>query len=194
MEWLLSDVDRQDRCLEKLKFWVNAIIVHTSHSVGTSETVETAPVAFVGTRKDIVISPSDHERISTILYSNFHRSVIWPSVVEYDKATGANGLCTLSFFPIDNVLGSSDPACIALQTTIESIIEQSQYVNEMRPLSWLRVYDQMVATKRSSLSLVEVEGIAGACGVSANEVPLMLKLFHNMGSIMHRKYVTETYD
>ena len=88
MEWLISSSSETlKRSLAVLTFWINSIVMHTYDAV----TNNTAPIALIGTRKDKVSSPTDHQRISTILYDSFKNSLAWPSVIENNKALGTNG-------------------------------------------------------------------------------------------------------
>ena len=88
MEWLVnSDSKTMARCLATLKFWINSIVVHTLDPI----TNDTAPIAIIGTRKDKISNPADHQRISTILYDNFSNSLAWPHVIENENAIGING-------------------------------------------------------------------------------------------------------
>jgi hypothetical protein len=69
MEWLAGgDAVQQRNCLDYLRFWLNSVVIHTLNKKG-----ETAPVAFVGTRKDTVTDPAVHGRISHLLYETFSR-------------------------------------------------------------------------------------------------------------------------
>jgi hypothetical protein len=75
---------------------------------------ETAPIVFVGTRKDKISNPAQHQVISTILFENFHTSLAWPSVVENENAQFANGLARMFFFPVHNVQERQDPTVVQL--------------------------------------------------------------------------------
>jgi hypothetical protein len=87
MEWLVnSDAITSRRCLSYLKFWLNSVVVHT-----LNRELETAPIVFVGTRKDSIGKPSDHQKISVILHEAFHSSSAWSSVLWNKNGVGANG-------------------------------------------------------------------------------------------------------
>ena len=115
-----KDDSIKEQCLEYLKFWMNSVVVHTLNT----ETNETAPIALVGTRKDKVSSPGDHQKISTILYEAFSNSVAWPFVLENERAEGANGLTNLFFFPVDNTNGRRDPTVVQLMNLVEETIDK----------------------------------------------------------------------
>jgi hypothetical protein len=181
MEWLVgSDDETRVSCLATLKFWVNSIVVHTFDAT----TNETAPVVFVGTRKDKITNPADHQRISTILFESFSTSLAWPSVVENEHAQGANGRARMFFFPVDNVQGRRDPTVVQLMECVERVIDSSAYVHEERPLSYLQALDKLAALNKSFLSYNHAFDIAVKCGVEPSDVTNMLKLFHEMGSLM----------
>ena len=181
MEWLAgSDMETTKRCLATLRFWINSIVVHTYDP----NTNETAPVVFVGTRKDKVSSPADHHKISTVLYDNFSSSLAWPSVVENDNGVGANGRACLFFFPVDNVQGRSDPQVQFLLQQVEQVIDGSDYVHKENPLVYLQTIDKLTALNKSFLTYEEASEVAQKCGVETADVTNMLKLFHEMGTLM----------
>ena len=168
------------RCISTLKFWINSIVVHTLNP----DTNETAPIALIGTRKDKISKPSDHQKISTILYDKFSSSLAWPNVIENDTAVGANGRCSLFFYPVDNVQGRSDPTVVACMKDIERVIDQSDYVHKEQPLVYLQTIDKLTSLKKSFLSFDEAADVAVKCGVPLAGVTHMLKLFHEMGILM----------
>ncbi len=190
MEWLVEDSPKKniEQCLDYLKFWVNSIIVHTSNTVAGSNTVRTAPIAFVGTRKDIVSGDFQHKAISSLIYDTFRSSIAWPNVIEYQNMS-CNGKDSydLCFFPIDNTLSGLDPVANTLQAEIEKVIDQSEYVHKEQPLTWLRVLDTFSALDSNSLTFNEVMRISAQCNVPEDEVKDMLLFFHQMGMLMFCK-------
>lgn len=187
MEWLVgNDQATKSQCLDTLKFWINAIVVHTYNN----ELKETAPVFLVGTRKDKVSSPADHHKISTILYENFSSSLAWPNVIENNKNSGANGIASMFFYPVDNVAGRNDPSVQALLSDIERTIDNSDYVHVERPLAYLQTLDTLTSLGVSFLSYEDAVDVASKCGVASDQVIDMLSLFHNMGMLMfHGKVI-----
>lgn len=153
------------------------------------ETGETAPIALIGTRKDKIASPADHQKISTILYDQFCSSLAWSNVIENENAVGENGRARLFFYPVDNVQGRSDPTVAACMKDIESVIDQSDYVHKEQPLVYLQTLDKLASLNKNFLSFDEAMGVAQKCGVPVDEVTHMLKLFHEMGIVMfHGNY------
>jgi hypothetical protein len=112
------------------------VVVHTLNKEG-----KTAPVLFVGTRKDLVASKTEHQNISTFLFNTFHTNMTWRQVLLFHGGEGANGKADLCFFPVDNTLSRADPVMGRLLETIEKAIDDSDYVHEERPLSWLQTLD-----------------------------------------------------
>jgi GTPase SAR1 family protein len=80
-----SNVTVREGCLSTLSFWLNSIIMHTYDEV----TGKTAPIFIVGSHKDVVPSPADHQHVSEQLQERFGQSVAWPSVVPYVDTTAA---------------------------------------------------------------------------------------------------------
>ncbi|KAJ1430248.1 hypothetical protein B484DRAFT_395990, partial [Ochromonadaceae sp. CCMP2298] len=180
MEWLEGgDAVQQLACLDYLRFWLNSVVIHTLNNKG-----ETAPVAFVGTRKDIVSDPKQHGRISALLYDTFSSSVAWPYVLENEHGVGSNGRTTLCFYAVDNTLGRGDPTTKQLLTDVERVISEAAYVKEEKPLVWLQVLDRLAAEKKSFLTLAEVEQAAAVCGMGKEELPALLRFLHGMGALM----------
>jgi hypothetical protein len=73
--------------------------------------------------------------------------------------------------------------------SVERVIDESSYVHEERPLSYLRTLDKLAALNTSFLSYDHAFDIAVKCGMEPSDVTNMLQLFHEMGSIMfHGKH------
>ena len=173
-----SDLKVVSKCLDSLRFWISSIVMHTS----SIDNPEPAPIALIGTRE--VSSPLDHQRISTILYETFSRSIAWGSMIEYDTAVGVNGRTTLNFFPVDNVSGRKDPSVIDCMKIIENTIDSSTYVHQEQPLVYLQTLDKLTSVKETFLKFDDVIAISGQCGVPIANVKHMLTLFHEMGMLM----------
>ena len=107
-------VEMRQQCLKLLRFWINSIVIHTMHFLEGSHNIEVASWVLVGTRRDRVSSPADHESISTILYDTFSSNPAWSAIVENREAEGRNGRSDLWFFPVDNTKGIKDPTLIKL--------------------------------------------------------------------------------
>ena len=183
MEWLLSMGPLRQQCLDYLKFWMNSIIVHTfdAHS-GT-----TAPLILVGTRKDIVRSPADHEKISILLFDTFSRSKAWPSVIDNPRGTGVNGTCTLWFYPVDNTLGRNDDSLRQMSTAVERAMNDGPFTHKKVPLTWLRLLDELLQGTNQSCwySLTNVAKMATTCGVHPKEeLKYALRFLHEMGILL----------
>lgn len=104
-----SGEEKRNECLDSLRFWLNSITIHSFNE----ETQKIASVLIVGTRKDQVTAPSDHEKISKIIVNEFSDHPVWPSVV----SNPANA--KVCFFPVNNRLSIQD-------TTIHELINSIQ--------------------------------------------------------------------
>jgi hypothetical protein len=122
MEWLIGSAGPavRDECIRYMSFWLNSVIIHTQDNDGTI-----APIFIVGTRKDRITSPADHQAISTLLYNLFCSSLAWSSVIENNGAEGPFGKADLCFFPVDNTLGNKDTTIQKLLHLVETSIDQS---------------------------------------------------------------------
>lgn len=72
-----SSSERLESCMIQLRFWMNSIAIHSFDSKNN----EMAPILFVGTRKDLLKDPIQHEHISNVLYTQFQNHNAWPFVV-----------------------------------------------------------------------------------------------------------------
>jgi GTPase SAR1 family protein len=181
MEWLASSADLaiREECIRYMSFWLNSVIIHSRN-----EKEEIAPVVFVGTRKDLITSPEEHQAISTSLYNIFSNSPAWSYVIENNGATVQFGKADLCFFPVNNKLGNQDPTVQKLLQLIESAIDASNYVHVERPLSWFKVLDIFKSKNVPYLKYSEVVSIVVSCNISDHRVPTLLRFFHEMGILM----------
>jgi GTPase SAR1 family protein len=129
----------QEECLDYLRFWVNSIAIHSFDA----KRQEIAPIFFIGTRKDIISLPKEHEIIAKLLTSSFQNHKIWPFVIPNHHGIGNKGNTTFPFFPVDNTLGIRDIVIQQLLTKMEKTIEVSYYSNLEIPLIWLKAIDKM---------------------------------------------------
>jgi GTPase SAR1 family protein len=181
MEWLSCAADPaiREECVRYLSFWLNSVLIHTQNEKG-----EVAPIFLVGTRKDLITSPAEHQQISTFLYNAFCNSLVWSYVIENNGAEGPFGKADLCFFPVNNKLGNQDPTVQKLLQLTEQSIDQSNYVHVERPLSWFQVFDIFKSKNVPYLSYNEVESIVTACDIPKERVSVLLKFFHEMGILM----------
>jgi GTPase SAR1 family protein len=181
MEWLSSSTDPaiRDECIRYMSFWLNSVIIHTQTEKG-----EIAPIIFVGTRKDLIKTPAEHQAISTELYNIFSNSLAWSYVVENNGAEGPFGKADLCFFPVNNKLGNQDPTVQKLLVLVEETIDKSSYVHVERPLSWFQVLDNFKSKNVPYLEYSEVESIVVSCNIPKDRVPTLLRFFHEMGILM----------
>jgi hypothetical protein len=175
MEKLISaDEAVRSHCLSSLQFWINSIVVHTFDR----DRKRIAPILFVGTRKDKVGDTESHRRISESLCVHFCSSLAWPYVIP-------NQTDGLWFYPVDNTEGRSDASAIALLEDIETIIDESPYVQIERPLSYFKFLDNCNAHKGGPLlTLEQAIEMAVTSGVKKDDVIPMLKILHEIGVLM----------
>jgi GTPase SAR1 family protein len=180
MEWLVAEGPERDKALRFMRNWLSSIAVHTYNKT----IALTAPIVIVGTRLDKVASPTDHEKISTLLHEQFSDNLAWQSVVGNEQGRDSNGRAFQWFFPVDNVAGRTGPTMQHLMSVVQGEIDKAEYTHKEVPLTWFKAIDQMGDTKKDCLTLTEVVATAGTCGVSEQEAPLMLSFLHDMGHLM----------
>jgi hypothetical protein len=175
MELFLSEDDeKRESCMKHLKFWMNSICLHTFDE----KSEKTAPVAIVGTRKDIICNAEDHEKISHILKDTFYLSVLWESLL----IEQSNDLC---FFPVNNKQTSSlDITVSQLLKVSQSFLEKVSYVTKQVSLVWLKILDEIKAKLESFLMLSEIIKICSKFSLPPEKVEEMLTYFCEMGILI----------
>ena len=185
---MLSMLDDNNRepSLNELSFWIKSIYMHTLSSV----TGKMAPVFLVGTHKDKVNKPTKLKQISDTIKRRFERHTGWPSIEE-------NG--DLCFFPVNNRISKpngilqylakcfqkkQDVMSFEVLIRIECIVKDSDFVKVSKPLTWLRALDELLATKKSFLTLEEASLIAKENWVEVDAVPLFLSFLNDMGVVL----------
>jgi hypothetical protein len=89
---------------------------------------------------------TEHARISALLEATFAYSVAWPSVVE-NIGSG------LVYFPVNCLLGASDPTLTLLMSGIEHSVRAGTYLSIKRPLSWCKALDSLTELACPVISL-----------------------------------------
>ena len=190
MEEMLSEDEKiRNECIASLSFWVNSVVVHSLSIIRTEDGHEsqvTAPVAFVGTRKDKVPRPADHERISTMLNSLFSKSLIFSNILKNNAGEGRSGANILLFFPVCCNSSEVDPTIASLMKTIERRIEMSDYIHMKKPASWIKTLDSLRSSKtfKDYYMYPEVDAVAASHGVDSADLPNLLRFLHEMGMLM----------
>jgi hypothetical protein len=194
MEWLAAPrtsagggcSSAHDRSLSFLSFWLNSIYLHAKSPDGS-----VAPIFLVGTHKDAINSPTDHEAISLLIYEKFKTSPAFGSVVPFKRGTSSSGLGLLWFYPVDNTQSSADETIAAMKSAICEKLRHEEYLKRVVPMPWLQLFDAMQSTKKLHLALAHVVGMATQFGFPITqpcaeaEVLCMLKFFTESGLLMH---------
>jgi GTPase SAR1 family protein len=174
-----NEKDREE-CLKNIRFWLNAIAIHSYDE----SRKEMAPIFLVGTRKDFISTPEEHEIVSKLLNETFQRHHAWPFIVSHRKGHGKRGTTTFCFYPVDNREGRNDGSIQQILLNMEQEIEKSWFVNEELPLVWLKVIDQMKSLSQPSLTYSTVVNLAKESQMSEKSVPFFLKFLQEMGIAM----------
>jgi ubiquitin/GTPase SAR1 family protein len=188
------------RCKNYLSFWLNSIYLH-ARAQSSQFDGSVAPIILVGTHKDIIYSPKQHEEVSKMLWDEYHSSPVWTSVLSFHEGTVSTGCGLLHFFPIDNSCKRSDQdviddVVVKLQICIQQQLEKEEYLKRKVPLPWLKAFDALVAVKEAYrlayLPFSDVLDIASMCQLPCipghsleREVTKMLKYFTGLGLLMY---------
>jgi len=120
----------RDKCLAMIRYWLDNIALHT----GTGREGRNASLVLVGTHKDMVSDPKEHEKISQLLWSTFGSHVQWPFVTPLKKGIVSTGRGLLWFFPVDNTRtndqteGGRDPVLNQLAVCLEERIQSLDHL------------------------------------------------------------------
>jgi GTPase SAR1 family protein len=135
-----AEENEKEECLKNLRFWLNSVSLHSYDE----ERREMAPIILVGTRKDIVSSPEDHDEISKVLSSNFGKHSCWNFLISNRHGLGKKGNTTFCYFPVSNKLSYDEDATFReFMKEMESAIASSHFMQKKLPLVWLQVMDNI---------------------------------------------------
>ncbi len=174
MEWLStrSSKELKDESLVYLSNWLNLIAMMRNPKIG-----EDCLIYFVGTRKDVVMNPTEHLQISNLLAKAFSGNPVWPCVVKKQD---------LFFYPVNATAGDTEETAFQLLNNIEDSVEKSHYVHMERPISWFQAIDALKQASQKSHCLTYDEGrkLIVSSGIPDGKVPLFLNFMNEMGSLM----------
>ena len=152
--------------VEHLEYWLNSIRLHAKR----------APVILVATHFDAF----KLRKLATVKKIN---KELEPLLSKY-KRIEQNPQGPLRFFPLSNKTGDG---IIAIREQIEAASQRQEFLHLKVSIRWLRTLDVLTNnTKKSYVGLKSVNEVAKKCGVEIeDEVGLMLKLFHELGVLLH---------
>jgi hypothetical protein len=205
-----ATAEEREASLEDIGHWLTSIAIHTTDGGegGDDDVRMTATVVLVGTRKDKLPDSRDQAEISQLLASRFQHHPCWRRLLTCSAGEGRNGRAALWFFPIDNTIGREDLVLGELMAALEESLLASPFVQQMKPITWLRVLD--ILKKRCSdrsptepgggkvggdtqpppesmsLSLQEMTSLAVANGIPEPELPLLLQFLEEIGVTLWR--------
>jgi GTPase SAR1 family protein len=187
MEWLLPGAPEYDECLAYLYFWLCSIWMHAVDlKDGTL-----APILLVGSHKDKVWRPEDHEAISKLLDDRFQYHSVWSQVMRFKEAQVKAARGTLWFFPVDNTIGHKDPVIVKVQQGILERVGNEKYVKLEVPFTWLSALEVL---QKETASCLHIDRVLEICAESSmgglqialrDEVGMMLNFFNEMGLLMY---------
>ena len=173
----ILDDNQREQSLAEMSFWINSIVMHTRDAMSG----KIAPVFLVGTHKDYVNDAVSFVRISQIIEERFQYHLGWPHIQENRNLISGYSSC---YFPVNNKEGLHDDVVLDMMSAIGNVVKLAEYFNESRPLTWLRAFDELMATKKNYLPMTEVTSIAIANGVEEDAVPLFLSFLNEMGVVL----------
>ena len=170
--------------IEHLQHWIEAVVVHTLNPT----TQQTAAVIFVGTHKDVVPAPADHDKASKIIHELLaQRGGGLLRVVPNLKGVGERGVTTHQMFVIDNKAGAADPTLADLRAAVEETAKAEHYVTQTKPVSWLKFADLVraeVSKGSSFINLQKATDVALSVGIPLRDVEPLLLFLHQSGMLV----------
>jgi hypothetical protein len=143
------------------------------------------PIILVGSHKDLVSSPKEHERISKMLCDTCKAAPAWSSVEHFTIDTTPSDKVSQCFFPVDNKHGSKDRVITEIKKTVQEVVKKEKYIKKQVPFAWLKLLECVQEKDRPSwLTFDEVVKICKECGMSStpgasveDEALVILKIF-----------------
>jgi hypothetical protein len=126
----------------------------------------------------MVPSPADHDAASLQLFESFSGSRAWPFVVPNEEGIGSKGCTKLFFFPVNNLVsGEPGNALISpLRATLEMRLRALPSVNELVPVGWVMLFDQMKSHEgKAYFTLEELRDIASGFNVFDEDLYAFLR-------------------
>ena len=140
-----------------------------------------APVFMVGTFGDVVTERKQHEKISQEIFERFNSHACFPQLT-FNEAK------QLWFWPVDNTKSIKDPQVADLQTKISAEAGRQEHVRMRVPLSYLGVYDQLMALHREESKpvarLSEIAAIGTKFGLTHDETVDCLRFWHEYSMLL----------
>jgi GTPase SAR1 family protein len=132
--------------LESLSFWMNSVHAHISDPTDYH-------ILIVGTHRDVVHEPADHQIISEQIKSTFQECGFWCRVTQPDEFNGH-----LCFFPMDNTETVQNRERSQLHAAISSLGQELvESTHQEYPLRWLQVLDELNRKAASGTNFMVID-------------------------------------
>ena len=171
MDKFFRDETSEHEVMGFLLFWLRSLKMHAP----------SAPIALVGTHKDVVDAEESHrfihEKIVCALADNTKKRHFLLSPVIYNE--------DLCFFPVDNAT-NVDPTLRGLKDAIRKAVLKEDYVSEETPIKWLKLVSALESVKKPWLTLSEVAELAASeAGILEEEtLEKALTKFYEIGLLL----------
>jgi hypothetical protein len=133
MQWLvgptayeaagLDGITQRVSCSNYLSFCLNSIHLHTKPKDRSA-----APVLLVGTHRDCIGSPTEHEVISSMIHQKFKASPAFDSTIPFKQGTTSVGRGLLCFYPVNNTKSSTDPCIGSIKAAVQDCLKKEEYL------------------------------------------------------------------
>jgi hypothetical protein len=189
MKWLLPGSADLESGIRYLRYWLHSVSVYC----------KTTSILLVGTHKDNVPEPRLHEHVNNMLFERLHDLPAWQKILWLHDGEISTGRAPLSFFPVDNKRGSSDPIISKLMKNIEGAIKSSDHLKHKVPFAWMDLMDRLEALKQQHCLILDIDRFkefCGECGFPSSdgytlnsEAEIALNFLHKLGMVMYHHSV-----
>ena len=189
MEWLLPGSADMESGIRYLRHWLHTLSAYC----------RITSILLVGTHKDKVQEPREHEYVNNNLYDALRDIPAWHRVVWFQEGEVSTGRAPMAFFPVDNTKGNADPVISKLMKQIDQAIRGSDHLRHKVPFAWMGLIDRLEALKQENCLLLEFDQFRDMCKKSGFpsappldlnvEVELALNFLHKLGLLMYHSAV-----
>lgn len=158
----ILDQNQRYEALSYLGFWLNSIRLHAP----------AAPVMLVGSHADCIKSEKEFKVVNDILEKELLA----------DGFFNDFGDTPLNFFPVDN---TNKMGIVKLKQAIENIVQGSDYIKTLVPLSFLRLLELLLNGKAKYLPIEKAFKEMTACGLDEKSMYAAVRFLNERGMICY---------
>ena len=191
MKWFKEGDKRKDEALGYIRYWLSTVAIHTNFRNDEDER-SFPPIFLVGTHKDEIYDPNDHQSIGATLERELNGIPCWRAINTYKEVETA-----IPFFPINNKVGIQDPALVHLMQGIQTCVRKADHLKQTIPFKWMELMDEFEKMKMENKYAISLDEFQTLCKERLKfpstpeidpdlEVQIALEFFDKLGIIMYQ--------